>query len=379
MNSVTNGNQDNNLLNEFHQFKREPSAKTRAGLVQSICQQFNDEVFNPGERVIVMEILDFLSRDIERNIRKIVAESLKENPDIPHEVAMRMASDVEEVSVPILQYSSVLDDDDLESIICNVEDIGKLVAIAKRETVSPRISGQLVNTEQEEVVANLAENEGAKLSEESMKRVLDVFQSSEHIMSKMVKRGDLSPTIAEQMVTMVSHKLQKQLVKRYDINPQLAKVSVSEGQETLTMREIYRYLDRDETLKLVKRLHQAERLTPSLILRALCNANINFFETGLATLADIPVPNASKLIRTGDKKSFEALYNKANMPGTMREATAALLEHVVQNLPPKDTQPSRLYFGEIVQRIIGAGQDKNIPNMRYLLALIGKTTDDNKI
>ena len=56
-------------------------------------------------------------KDAEVRVREALAQNLKENPDLPHDVALSLAQDVDQVALPILQFSDVLTDDDLIEII----------------------------------------------------------------------------------------------------------------------------------------------------------------------------------------------------------------------------------------------------------------------
>ena len=49
-------------------------------------------------------------------VRDALSENLKENPNVPHEVALSLAQDVDQVSLPVLQYSEILSDQDLTEV-----------------------------------------------------------------------------------------------------------------------------------------------------------------------------------------------------------------------------------------------------------------------
>lgn len=359
------------LVEDFRKFRREPSPETRAALVGRICDEFNDQVFANQEKVIVREILEILSRDVERTIRQVLAEKLKSNKEMPREVAFRLAQDVVEISTPVLQFSEVLTDEDLEAVISSSEETAKLMAIARRETVSERVSKALVDTDSEEVVVTLVENKGAAIPTPSLERVVEVFKQSGNVLEMLVKRGGLPVQIAERMVSLVSVKLQKELVQHYKIAPQQARQSVQEAREDVTLDNISRHLDRNATQTLVNELFATGRLSHSMVLRALCRADLGFFEAGLARLASVPIANASKLLASGERRAFDALYKSAHLPPTMPDAAYALMRLIHQE-PPEEGKTSRAYFSRLIGRIMGEGYDHDIPNMQYFLTLINE-------
>lgn len=366
------------LLDVCESFKEGPSVEVREGLAVEICELYNTETLEPGEKVIVKEILGHLSRDIEKSIRKILSETLKENKDLPHGVAVRLINDLEEISIPVLQYSPVLTDDDLEAIISDhPEDVKKLLAIATREEITAKISSCLVNTESEIIVHTLVQNKSAEISETTFNKVLRLFGHSENMLTVLVSRGDLSPNVAERMISMVSTKLQNQLVQQYGVTKHIVKPVVKASREKMTLDIIAGNADRTTTAKLVEHLFETGKLSHSLVLRALCRADLTFFEYSIARLADIPIANVQKLIYQGDSRSFTALFRAASLPVTMLEATEILLKLVLQNEKAKD-EDTTMYSRRLVEHIVDAGYDVSVPNMQYFLALIGRSVVDTK-
>ena len=72
-----------------------------------------------NEETVALTIatLEVLARDSAAKVRAILAEEIKHMDCIPHDVALRLAHDLEEiVSAPILEYSPLLSDADLMEI-----------------------------------------------------------------------------------------------------------------------------------------------------------------------------------------------------------------------------------------------------------------------
>src|SRR3546814_9519942 len=58
-----------------------------------------------------------LVADAEVLVRQALAANLKTTADLPHDLAVALARDVDSVSLPVLKYSEVLTDDDLIEIV----------------------------------------------------------------------------------------------------------------------------------------------------------------------------------------------------------------------------------------------------------------------
>ena len=59
------------------------------------------------ERVLAEDIFRIMVKDAEVRVRQALADNLKENLDLPRDVARALANDVDSVSLPIIQFSEV--------------------------------------------------------------------------------------------------------------------------------------------------------------------------------------------------------------------------------------------------------------------------------
>src|SRR5207249_4235467 len=92
------------------------------------------------ELQIAQDIIRLMAKDASVAVRTALAQRLRNAKRLPHDVALRMAHDVEVVALPILTDSSVLTDADLVAIVRNGA-AAKQEAIAGRASVSEEVSG----------------------------------------------------------------------------------------------------------------------------------------------------------------------------------------------------------------------------------------------
>ena len=93
---------------------------------------------------LTLEALEILARDTLHRVRAIIAEEIKRLDNIPKPLIDALARDVELiVAAPILEYSPLLNDDDLLKIISSKPVQGALSAIARREGLSESISDSI--------------------------------------------------------------------------------------------------------------------------------------------------------------------------------------------------------------------------------------------
>ena len=114
---------------------QDPSGTTRADMAGKIARSFSGDALKGAERILAEQIFRLMMRDAEVMVRKALADNLKDNPDLPHDVALVLAADVDDVAAPLLEFSSVLTEGDLVEIVRSGA-AEKQVSIARRDGVS---------------------------------------------------------------------------------------------------------------------------------------------------------------------------------------------------------------------------------------------------
>ena len=163
------------------------SPRTRAQTTAKIAAQFDAATLSEAERRIAKDIFRVLVQDTEVLVREALSAHLKATLELPHDVALALARDVDSVARPVLKFSEVLTDADLIEIVRGQEP-AKQIAIAQRPGVSEAVSDALVDTGNAAAVAHLVGNEGAALSEDALDRVIDNYQECASVADSLVRR-----------------------------------------------------------------------------------------------------------------------------------------------------------------------------------------------
>jgi uncharacterized protein (DUF2336 family) len=95
----------------------EPSAEARAQTAASVASAFASDRLSERERKISLDILQVMARGVEQQVREALAEYVKSSPLLAPSIARVLAADVESMALPIIQYSSVLSEEDLIPIV----------------------------------------------------------------------------------------------------------------------------------------------------------------------------------------------------------------------------------------------------------------------
>ena len=254
----------------------DPTPDARAATAGKLARVFDPAGLSARERALAEDIFRLMLKDAEVRVRQALADNLKENGGVPHDVAVALANDVDQVALPMIAFSEVLTDADLIAIV-NSQNGARQEAVAGRKTVSESVSDALVSAGDEAVVTRLVSNQGAVISERSLQRVVDAFGDREGVQVAMVNRAVLPVTVAERLVTLVSDSLRDQLVERHELPAGVMTDIILKSRERATI-SLSTGSAVDDVVALVKQLHDHGRLTPSIILRALCMGDVTFFE-----------------------------------------------------------------------------------------------------
>jgi uncharacterized protein (DUF2336 family) len=143
-------------------------AKCAERLTALYCQRRLDAT----ERTLAEETFRLLCYDGEILVRRLLAECLKREPNLPRDIALALANDKSDVAVPFIEDSPTLDDRDLLAILRDHPGPHRL-AIARRPTITAALSDALCRCGDPAIILGLLANHGAVLSTATLRWLLD--------------------------------------------------------------------------------------------------------------------------------------------------------------------------------------------------------------
>lgn len=356
---------------DVRRLMEEPSLETKIAVIGKVSRHYDPGILSDSEMQIAEQIIRLLVQDSVIRVRRAISESLQENPHIPRDIALTLANDLESVATPMLSMSSVLRDNDLIDLIHQSDELWRYLAIAQRKNLSENVSGSLVNTQLNEVLRTVLENPTAHISEVSFHQIAERAKEDGTLVDAMLSRGSLPLAAVERLTQYVSEDMLRQLREKCrSLDEEQLDAGTRQAQEFTTLELLGRPADRAQTIRLVEQLYEDGRLTASLIINALCQGNLDFFEVSLARLANIPVENAHLLVADKGRLGFRALYNKTQLPGTMYKAVRLLLDSVRLTLGD-GVKPGTGHFSNfVVRRMIEMAEKEHVENLPYVLAIL---------
>ena len=156
--------------------------------------------------------------------------------------------------------------------------------------------------------------------------MLDDFQENDLVKSSMVGRSKLPMEVSERLVSMVSEKLGQELILQHEQPSDQVSDLTLQSREKATLGLIGKDNITADFRRLIVHLYQNDRLTPTIMLRAICMGDMAFFEGSLAVRSRIPVSNTREALMQGDRNQISGLLEKAQMPKTLRPAFLAAIQ-----------------------------------------------------
>jgi uncharacterized protein (DUF2336 family) len=349
-----------------------PSSDVRAATAVKVADAFNIGSLSEKERALAEQIFRAMVKDAEVMVRGALANHLKANPSLPKDVALSLARDVESVALPVLEFSTVLSDADLIEIV-RTAGAEKQSAVARRENVSTELANALIDHGKDAaVVATLMRNPGAKLGENELNKALSKHGEDAGVTNSVVGRGQLPITIAERLVSMVSERLREFLLSRREISAETATDLVLQARERATVSLLPHGAKNTDVVDLVHQLHVNRRLTPSIILRALCTGDLAFFEASLAVLSNTAIVNARILIHDEGRLGLKTIYAHTNLPANLYPAFRVAFD-VAREADYDGGEKDRQRFAvRVIERILTQFDDLEADDLDYLLSKLNQ-------
>ena len=353
----------------------EPSSEVRGMLASKLAADYRSNNFSKSEEKLAIDIFHLLLKDADVTIRTSMSEQLAHCAKAPRDIVLQLSRDIAAVSVPILEHSTVLSEDDLIEIVKSTKEVIKLCAIARRDSISEELSGSLIESSNVIVLQNLFKNRGAAITASQFLSALEFANDSNNLMETLVERGGLPLTVAEKIYSSATDEIRYSLSRQYKLNKTYVSEIANDAREwaLLGLAPIGDHVnprDDEQAQDLIDELHTNDRLSHSLLMRALCAGNMSIFECGIAKLANVPRINARILLMEGSGMGFKGIYAAANMPEGFCEAVKVLLRISLEETDFGRTHRED-FRKRVIERIYMGKYNRTVENMEYLLSIIG--------
>ncbi len=294
----------------------------RAAAAHKLCRSMDRIDLTDEDRQAAHKIMRLLAEDAAELVRRALAVTLKSSDLLPHDVARKLAMDVDSIALPIIGSSPVFADEDLIEIV-RAGSAARQVAVAARPRVSRDVADVIAAEGTEPAVRTLASNDNADMSERALGRAVDRFGSSPEVVAALAYRQVLPLDITERLVALASEAVRDHLVSRHAIAPETAIRLSTYARERATLDLIDQAPGDADLPTFVAQLNARKVLTASLLLRALARGKMALFEHGVAELSSTPHHRAWLMVHDAGPLGLRAIYDRAGLPPRLFQAFRA--------------------------------------------------------
>jgi uncharacterized protein (DUF2336 family) len=170
-----------------------------------------------------LDTLTALAEDEAVRVRAAIADVLKDLPEAPRAIILRLAKDAEMmVSEPVIRFSPLLTSDDLVALVAAAPSRGAGVAVARRPAIDSAVSDALASGGTDDAVLALLMNGSAQIREATLDALVERSVEHPDWHDPLVRRPVLSAPSVKLLSRIVADHLLEVLAARSDLDPALA-------------------------------------------------------------------------------------------------------------------------------------------------------------
>lgn len=263
------------------------------------------------QRTVIENVARALAQDVATKVREALAFELRTCAYLPHDLAAKIATDVECVSGPFLASTVVFSDGQLAGLIPHLEEHAH-VTIARRKDLGESTCEALVTFGSEKTVSFLVRNESAALNEAVLSNVVKRFPDRKGLMDQLSARPGLPLAIVNEIIDKVSDKFRCLLEGKYELTSDVSDTLVRSAASRTIWSMIENANDR-QIHAYVGDLRLQKRLTIDLMLDMGEKGSLAFLESALAYRSGLTLAGAKEMLHSGDSGLFVALMKQADI------------------------------------------------------------------
>ncbi|WP_404944571.1 DUF2336 domain-containing protein [Rhizobium rhizogenes] len=309
------------IIEAFLRWAETAKADNRARAANALGRAYLQSDMPKEERVAAEMAMTYLLDDPSPRVRLALAEAVARSSDTPRNVILSLAEDQPEIAGQIILFSPVFTDADLVDLALHGSDVTRIL-IASRGQVPRMACAALAEIGGETEILCLLENDGALISQASLKRIAERLGDCADIRGLLLSRDGLSSDIRHLLMRRVSEALLESSLIQTVIGAGRLQQVTREASESATVA-IAGSAQHEQLPDLVEHLRQSGWLTPAFLMHALCSGKVDFFACAITNLSGCDERRTRSIISRGRAHAIRALYESA---GLSRDISTVFVE-----------------------------------------------------
>ena len=286
------------LLERLVNLAQENSGDKRRELLREVSDLFTAEsdTLTDQEVNAFGGVMGTIASDLGDDVRARLSQSICMVARAPHDLIKQLAKDEISVAEPVLSHSPVLTETDLIEI-AQSKGQGHLMAMTNRDSLSSALSDVIVERGNDDVLANLCQNDGAQLSRAAMEIMTERAEASDKLQTPLVKRKDIPVDLLNDMYFFVSSALREVILKT---NAQLDETELSaalvQSSNRIAKNIVKEELALVDAIDYVDKLEKYKELNERRLVQLVKEHQFNEFIVAFSRLTDLEIKTVRKLL-----------------------------------------------------------------------------------
>lgn len=319
------GCRDQAALTRVPEMVMNSPAEVRVGMARQMGGVLDVEL-SETERTAAEEIVRVLCDDIVNSVRKALAAAVASSPHLPSQFARRLALDIEEVSIPVLEVCGVLSDGALLEVIRKATP-RQLEATARRPIVSEVVSDAIVERGHVPAISMLVANRGAEVGAETWLNVIERHGQEAQVVRAASERGRIPEEVAAKLATMAMAHVRTFVVRYLNVPSSIIPTLDNLQIEVDAARHITPVVPpgKEPSAHAMKLVREG-RLGHRELFQALCAGEFGFVVAALGHLSNLSFTEVQQRLFSSSSYDREDLLERAGVEPRMAAAFERLLD-----------------------------------------------------
>ena len=301
---------------------------TRRRITRRVGERLSIENLPDAERLAGEALARELVSDAIEHVRAEFANAVRHARYLPQDIALKIAHDVDSVAGPFLEVTEVFSEAEWQRLVRTIS-LTSRVTVARRASLTEGVVIALAEIGDAVVVEALIENPDAPLTEQVCYLIVDRFADQTAVLDQLAQRDSLGAEIALDLVAKVSATVRAMLTKKYNLGG--GGKRLADETEIASILALVRKAPKVNLLAVVRSVHNSGRLTPDVVLRALREDLLAFFEVAVAYLAESLPGEGEEILLPEDEDPAIQLFGAAGIPEVMHKDMWDALEEARAN------------------------------------------------
>lgn len=167
-----------------------------------------------------LDTLTALAEDETVRVRAAIADAVKDLPDVPRAIILRLAHDEALlVCEPVIRFSPLLTSDDLVALVAASPSSGTRLAVARRPAIDAAVADAVAAGGTDDAVLALLMNGSAQIREATLDALVDRSIDHPDWHDPLVRRPALSERSVRTLARIVADHLLEVMAARSDLDP----------------------------------------------------------------------------------------------------------------------------------------------------------------